>query len=145
MGDVLLADIGLGTVGGHPQGAHAQAMGHFQVFHRADARQQQRRHLGLLHQRDHRRQVGLVTVRREAIVDRAAAQAIAMGHLDQRHPGGIQAAGDALHFIQADLVPLGVHAVAQAHVMYGNAFAVEVHAQLLRPGQWGQGAAPARP
>ncbi len=145
VGDVLFADIGLGTVGGHPQGTHAQAVGHLQVLDRADAWQQQRRDLGLLHQRNHRRQVGLVTVRWEAVVDRAAAQAIAVGDFDQRHAGGIQAAGDALHFIEADLVALGVHAVAQAHVMYGNAFAVEVHGRLLRPGQWGQGAASARP
>jgi hypothetical protein len=51
--DVLLGDIGLGAVGGHADRVHAQSVRHLQVVDRADAGQQQRRDLGLLHQRDH--------------------------------------------------------------------------------------------
>ena len=62
-------------------------------------------------------QVFLVAVRRKAVVDRAAAQAVAVGHFDQRHAGLVQAAGDRCHLLQRDLVALGVHAVAQRHVV----------------------------
>ncbi|MCY1432048.1 hypothetical protein D9M71_480330 [compost metagenome] len=133
--DVLLGNVRLGAVGGHADGVHAQVAGHAQVVDGADARQQQGGDLGLLHQRDHRRQVFLVAVRREAVVHRASAQAVAVGDLDQRHAGGVQAAGDVLHLLQADLVALGMHAVAQAHVVDGDFLAAKIHGRLLRRGR----------
>ena len=132
MADVLLGNVGLGAVGRHADGGDAQLMGHLQMVDGADARQQQRRDFGLLHQRDHGREVFLVAMRREAIVDRSTTQAVAVGDFDQRHAGRIQALGDALHLLQADLVTLGVHAVAQAHVVYGDFLAAKVHGALLK-------------
>ena len=120
VGDVLLAHVGLGAVRRHADGVHAQAVRHLQVVDGADAGQQQGRDLGLLHQRDHGAQVLLVGVGREAVVDAGAAQAVAVGHLDQRHTGGIQAAGDALHLVERHQVALGVHPVAQGHVVQGD-------------------------
>ena len=105
---------------------------HLQVIDGADARQQQGRHLGLLHQRDHGAQVFLVGVRRKAVVDRGAAQAVAVGHFDQRHAGRVQAAGDGYHLLQRHLVALGVHAVAQGHVVDGDFLACEIHGVSLR-------------
>ncbi|MNY61147.1 hypothetical protein D3C86_1977970 [compost metagenome] len=66
-------------------------------------------------------------MRREAVVDRATAEAVAVGDLDQRHAGGVEAGGDRDHLLQADLVALGVHAVAQAHVVQDDALAVQIH------------------
>ena len=47
--------------------------------------QQQRRDARALHARDDGAQVLLVGVQREAVVDRRAAEAVAVGHLDERH------------------------------------------------------------
>jgi len=66
-------------------------------------------------------------VRRKTVVHRAAAQAIAVGYFNQGYTGGIQTAGDVFHLLQGDLVTLGVHAVAQAHVMHGDFFAAKIH------------------
>jgi hypothetical protein len=64
---------------------------------------------------------------REAVVDRRAAQPVAVGHLDQRHAGGIQCGGDRDHLLDRDLVLLGVHAIAQAVVVQHDAAAAQVH------------------
>ncbi|MNE55858.1 hypothetical protein D3C80_1507230 [compost metagenome] len=125
--DVLLGDVGLGAVGGDADGRHAAVHRHLQVVDRADARQQQGGHLGLLELRDHRAEVFLVAVRREAVVDRTTAQAVAVGDLDQRHAGGVEALGHGDHLLEADLVALGVHAVAQAHVVQGDLLALQIH------------------
>ncbi|MND34547.1 hypothetical protein D3C80_251660 [compost metagenome] len=138
VGDVLFADIGLGAMSGDANGVDPQFMGHFQVIDGADARQQQGRNLGLFHQRDHCRQILLVGVGREAIVHRATAEAVAVGDFDQRHAGRVEAAGNVFHLLQADLVTLGVHAVAQAHVVNGDAFAAKIHGRLLMRGRFGR-------
>ena len=127
LADVLLRDVGLGAMGGHADGAHAQVFGHEQVVHGADARNQEGRNLGLLHQWNHGAQVFLVGVGGESVVDRAAAQAVAMGDFDQRHASGVQAAGDALHLVERHQVALGVHAVAQRHVVDGDFFTLQCH------------------
>ncbi|MNO66707.1 hypothetical protein D3C76_575030 [compost metagenome] len=57
-----------------------------------------------------------------------------MGDFDQWHAGGVQAAGDVFHLLQADLVAFGVHAIAQAHVVDGDLLTVKVHGVLLRRG-----------
>ncbi|MNY31560.1 hypothetical protein D3C86_1657270 [compost metagenome] len=132
--DVLLGDVRLGAVGGHADGVDAQFMGHLQVVDGADTRQQQGGDLGPLHQRDDRRQVLLIGVGREAVVDRASAEAVAVGDFDQRHAGLVETGGDVLHLLQADLVTLGVHAVAQTHVVDGDFLAAKIHGALLR--QW---------
>ncbi|MNN46390.1 hypothetical protein D3C81_1607700 [compost metagenome] len=128
---MLLRHVGFGAMGGDADGLHADAVRHAQVFDGADAGQQQRGHARVLQFAQHRAQVFLVAVRGKAVVDRGAAQAIAVGHFDQRHAGGVQAAGDALHLLQRDLVALRVHAVAQGHVVQGDALAHGVAPQAV--------------
>ena len=123
--DVLFADVGLGAVGGHADGVHAQVLGHAQMVHGADAGKQQGRDLGALHQRDHGAQVLLVAVCREAVVDRTAAQAVAVRDLDQRDARLVEPGGYGPHLSQRHLVALGVHAVAQRHVVHGDLAAFE--------------------
>ena len=129
---MLLGNVGLGAVRGHANGVYADLVGHFQMINGADSGQQQGGYLGLLHQRHDCLQVLLVGVRGETVVHRAATEAVAVGHFDQRNAGGIQALGDALHLLQTDLVALGVHAVTQGHVMQSDAFALQVHGRLLK-------------
>jgi hypothetical protein len=124
-GDVLFGHIRLGAVGGDADGVHAQVVRHLQVVDGADAGQQQGRDLGLLHQRDDGAEVFLVGVGREAVVDRAAAQAVAVGDFDQRHAGCVEPAGDGLHLVERHEVALGVHAVAQGHVVHGDLLAAK--------------------
>ncbi|MPM99595.1 hypothetical protein SDC9_146787 [bioreactor metagenome] len=135
--DVLLRDVRFGAVGGHTQRGDAQFVRPLQVVHRADARQQQGRHPGLLHQRDHRGQVFLVGMRRKAVVHRAAAQSVAVGDLDQRDARFVQAHGDGLHLFERHQVTLGVHAVTQGHVVNGDALAAKFHVDLLTPARRG--------
>ena len=125
--DVLFRHIGLGAVRGHTDGVHAQLFGLEQVLNGADARQQQRGYLGFFHQRNDGAQVFFIAVRRKTVVERGAAQAVAMGHFNQWHAGVVQTTGDGFHVVQADLVLLGVHAIAQGHVMQGDFFAFEIH------------------
>ncbi|MNH02894.1 hypothetical protein D3C79_621420 [compost metagenome] len=134
MGNVLFADIGLGAVGGYANGVDPKFVSHFQVIDGADTWQQQGRDLGVFHQRNYRRQVLFVSVRRKTIVHRAAAKAIAMGDFDQRHTRLVEAAGDVFHLLQADTVAFRVHAVAQAHVVNGDLLAAKFHGRFLR--QW---------
>lgn len=49
-----------------------------------------------------------------------AAQAVAVGHFNQGHTGSVQALGHGLHLLQRHEVALGVHAIAQRHVMQGD-------------------------
>ncbi|MPN52124.1 hypothetical protein SDC9_199778 [bioreactor metagenome] len=118
--DVLLGDVGLGAVGGDTDGVHPEIARHLQVIDGADARQQQRRDLGLLHLGNHRAEIFLVGVRREAVIDRRAAEAVAVGDFDQRNAGGVETGGDADHLVEAHQVTLGMHAVAQRHVVQGD-------------------------
>ena len=125
--NVLFAHVGFGAMGSHTQGVHAQFVRHLQMVHGTNAGQQQSRHLGLFHQWDDGAEVFLIGVSREAVVHRAATQAIAVGDFDQRHTGGVQATGDRLHLLQRHLVALGVHAVPQSHVMDGDFLALQCH------------------
>jgi hypothetical protein len=129
--DVLLGDIGLGAVRGDADGGDAAVGGHLKVIDGADARQQQRRDLGLFHQRHHRAQVLFVGGGREAVVDRGAAEAVAVRDFDQRAARFVETLGDGLHLLDGDLVTLGVHAVAQRHVVHFDLDALEIHFMLL--------------
>ncbi|WP_434735408.1 hypothetical protein [Candidatus Accumulibacter necessarius] len=51
------------------------------------------------------------------MLQRIAAQAGAVRDLDVGHAGLVQGGGDLDHLLDADLLALGVHAVAQAHVV----------------------------
>ncbi|MNJ72321.1 hypothetical protein D3C77_689540 [compost metagenome] len=57
-----------------------------------------------------------------------------MGDFDQGYAGLVETAGDVLHLLQADAVTLGVHAVAQAHIVNGDFLAAKFHGRFLR--QW---------
>src|SRR5690606_31410681 len=59
----------------------------------------------------------LVARRGEAVVHRGAAETVAVAHLDERHPGRVERRGDVAHLLGGDLVPLGMHPVAEAHVV----------------------------
>src|SRR3546814_5079967 len=52
----------------------------------ADARQQQRRNLRVLHQRNHRAQILFVARRGKTVVHRCAAEPVAVRDFDQRAP-----------------------------------------------------------
>ncbi|MNZ77218.1 hypothetical protein D3C78_957470 [compost metagenome] len=116
-GDVLRRGVRLGAVGGHVHAARAAVIGRLQFLHGAQARNQQHRDLGLLHLRSDGADVFLVAVRGEAVLQRVAAQARAVGDLDVGHAGVVEGGGDLDHLLDADLLALGVHAVAQAHVV----------------------------
>ena len=53
---------------------------------------------------------------REAVVEGRPAQPVAVGHLDDRHAGGVQRRDDGAHLVLGELVALGVRAVAQRRV-----------------------------
>ncbi len=68
----------------------------------------------------------------EAVVERRSAQAVAVGHLDDRDAGGVECADDVAYLLRHELVPLVVRAVAQAGVGQAQ---VEVARRVgLRPG-----------
>ena len=52
----------------------------------------------------------------EAVVERGAAEAVAVGHLDHRDAGGVERLDDVVHLLGGELVPLVVRPVAQAGV-----------------------------
>ena len=83
-----------------------------------------------------RAQVLLVAVRGEAVVDRGAAQAVAVGDLDQRHAGRVERGRDRDHLLERDLVALRVHAVAQAHVVQDDLLALQIHVVLRLRRPW---------
>ena len=118
--DVLFGDISLGAMGGHADRGNAIVLGHMQVIDGTDARQEQGRHLGAFHQRDHRTEVFLVGMHRKAVIDRTATEAIAMSDFEQRHTSGIKPAGHRLHLLKRHLMPLRVHAIAQGHIMQSD-------------------------
>ena len=81
---VLTGDVGFGAVGCDAQARDAAVDRHLQVIDRADAGQRQRRHLGSFEART--AQILFVAVGGEAIIDRCAAEAVSVRHLDQRDP-----------------------------------------------------------
>ena len=121
-GDVLLGYVRFGTVRCHADGVHAQILGHAQMIDGTNARQQQRGHFRVFHQRNHGGQIFFVAVRRKTVVHRATAQTIAMRHFDQRHARFVQADGDVFHLLQRHLVAFRMHPVTQGHVVNGDFF-----------------------
>src|SRR6218665_1014426 len=60
-----------------------------------------------------------------------AGKPVTVSDFDQRNAGGVQPAGDGLHLLERHQVALGVHAVAQRHVVHGDLLAFECHGVLL--------------
>ncbi len=52
----------------------------------------------------------------EAVVEARPAEPVAVGHLDDRHAGGVQRRDDGVHFLLGELVTLVVRPVAQRRV-----------------------------
>ena len=98
-GDVLLGNVGFGTVRGHADTRHAQFFGHQEVVNGADTGQQQGRNFGLLHFGNHCAEIFFVAVGGKTVVEGRAAQSVAVGHFDQRHTSFIEASGDVYHFV----------------------------------------------
>jgi hypothetical protein len=129
---VLLADIRLAAVCGNPKRPHAEVRCHPNVLDGADPRQQERRDLRPLHPQNDGLQVLLVRVEREAVGHRRAAEAVAVRHLDQRDAGLVEGRRDVDHLRERDAMALGVHAVAQAHVVEGHGHTRQVHRTISR-------------
>ncbi|MCY1358997.1 hypothetical protein D9M69_455480 [compost metagenome] len=114
--DVLPGDVRLGAVGGDAHDPRAGLVGVLQVVHRADAGQQQGGDPGVADLAGHRLDVFQVAVLAEAVVERRALQAVAVGDLDAVHLGLVQRTGDGAGVVEAVLVADRVAAVAQGHV-----------------------------
>ena len=114
--DVLPGHIGLGAVCGYAHDARAGVVGGLEVVHGADARQQQRRDLGMPDRAGHGLDPLEIGMGAEAVVEAAALQAVAMGHLDGVDPGLVERLGDLPGLFHAVLVADGVAAVAQRNV-----------------------------
>ncbi|MCY1298924.1 hypothetical protein D9M70_484330 [compost metagenome] len=131
--DVLLGHVRLGAVGGHPDDARAGVVGGLEVVHRADAGQQQGGDLGMGQHVVDRLDPLQVGVRAEAVVERRALQAVAVGDFDGVDPGRIQRTGDGTHVVEAVLVADRMAAVAQGDVGDVELLAgIERHGRLLR-------------
>ncbi len=126
VGDVLGRCICLGAMRGDVHATRAAIVGRLQLLHGAQARNQQHGNFRLLHQRRDCADVFLIAVWSEAVLQRVAAQACAVGDLDIRYTGGVQRGRDLDHLLNADLLALGVHAVTQTHVMQDYFAALEV-------------------
>ena len=122
---MLFGNVRFRAVRGYTQRGHAAVMRHAQVFHGADARQQQCGNARTLQARNDAAQIFFVRVHREAVVHGSTAEAVAMRHFNERYTGFIEAFGHIHHLRERNLVTLRVHAVAQAHVMQGQGLAVQ--------------------
>jgi hypothetical protein len=119
-GEVLDRHVGLGAVGRDPGHRRPGLAGVLQVRHRAQPRQQQ--------DRDLRRHCFLgggadqpdIVHRREAVVERRAAQPVAVGHLDDRYAGAIQPGDHRAGHLLVELMSLGMGPVPQRRVGDAN-------------------------
>jgi hypothetical protein len=114
--EMLDGDVRLGAVGGDPADRGAVVGRLADVFRDAKAGQHQERDLGLLRGRHGRGDQVLVRHGAEAVVERRAAEAVAVRHLDDRHACLVKGGDDAAHVPDGELVPDRVRAVAQRGV-----------------------------
>ena len=114
--EVLARDVGLGAVRGDPADLAAGVLGRADVVLGAEAGQHEEGDLGLLgrlHRGADQVELGRVA---EAVVERRAAEAVAVGDLDDRHAGVVEGGHDVDDVLGRELVALGVRAVAQRRV-----------------------------
>ena len=114
--EVLDRDVRLGAVGGDPADLAAVVLRGADVVLGADAGEHQERDLGPLRGLGRDLDQLLLGRLREAVVERRAAEAVAVGHLDHRDAGGVERLDDVVHLLRGELVPLVVRPVAQAGV-----------------------------
>jgi len=92
--EVLVRDVGLCAVGGDPDDRDADVADRLDVVLRAQPRQHQRRDLGGARLVDRGLHEHALVDERETVVVRRSAEAVAVGHLDDGHPGRVERAHD---------------------------------------------------
>jgi hypothetical protein len=110
--EVLDRHVGLGAVGSDPADRAAVVLRLFNVFFGAHAGQHQEGDLGFFGRLGGELDQLLLGGLGEAVVERRAAQSVAVGHLDDRHPGRVERRDDRLDLVLGELVAFVVRAVA---------------------------------
>jgi hypothetical protein len=113
---VLLGDVGLGAVGGDAGHPRAPLVHLAQVVGHPDAGQQQHGDAGAADGRGGRGDQLAVVGPGETVVERRAAEPVAVADLDDGHAGRVEAAGDLGDLLGGELVRQRVRAVAQGGV-----------------------------
>ena len=114
--EVLDRHVGLGAVGGDPADRPAVVLRLLDVLLGADARQHQEGDLGLFGGLGGQLDQFLLGRLGEPVVEARPAQTVAVGHLDDRHAGGVQSGDDRTDLVLGELVTLVVRPVAQRRV-----------------------------
>lgn len=114
--EVLDGHVGLGAVRGDPADRAAVVLGLLDVLLGAHPGQHQEGDLGVLGGLGGQLDQLLLGGLGEPVVEARAAQPVAVGDLDDRHPRGVQGRDDGLHLVLGELVALVVAAVAQRRV-----------------------------
>ena len=115
--DVLLRDVGLGAVGRDAHRPRARLVGLAQVVNRPDPGKQERGELRMLQGIGGGGDVVEVGFLREAVIERHAGQAVAVGDLHGIDPGLVERPAYRDDMIEPVLVADRMHAVAQRHVL----------------------------
>ena len=83
----------------------------------ADTGKQQRRDLGIFHFFADCGEVLLIFGCGKPIIYGRASKTVTVSHFNQRYTGLIHGFRDSYHLIYCDLMTLGMHAIAQTHVV----------------------------
>ena len=108
---MLAGDVGFGAMRGDPYRAGAGVDRAIQILDRADAGDQQHRHLGSPDGAGHRGDPLDVGVRAGTVIEARPCQAVAMTDLDRVHAGGVEGFRNCHHLLDRITVADGVHAV----------------------------------
>ena len=116
--EVLDGDVGLGAVGGDADDRRAEVGHGPDVVGGPDARAASGRRSSPACAVFDRGAISRSrsSVQAEAVVERAAAEAVAVADLDHRHPGAVEGVHDGRHLVHGELVGVGVGAVPQGRV-----------------------------
>ncbi len=115
--NVLSRDVGLGRMGSDSHRLCARAMSGFQIFDRADARQQQNGDLRALHRARDRVDPVTVAVCAESVCEARTGKPVTVGDFDRIHAGTIEGGRDPRDIAEGILMPDGVHAIAKRDVL----------------------------
>ena len=118
--EVLDRDVGLGAVRGDPADRAAVVLGLLDVLLGAHAGQHQEGDLGFLRRLGGDLDQLLLGRLGEAVVEAGATEAVAVGHLDHRHAGGVEGGDDGADLLLGELVALVVRAVPQRRVGHAD-------------------------
>ena len=118
--EVLWGDVGLGAVRRHPDELGAEVLGPGEVVLGADAGQEQHgQPAGGQHVGGGGDELQLVD-QRQAVVERRAAEAVAVADLHPGDAGAVEGGGHRPHVLHGEAVPLGVAAVPQGGIDDGD-------------------------